>query len=374
MFSQTPTLLLACDLGKSGGKFFYKLLNGQTHALWMDAEVAQRSAAGVAQVGQSGRPQDKAWFRLGDDLVFVGKAAQAFLDYNSFKEDKSLKAAERIAGVLGAVAKIENLPSQFEAIAWVLLPINELATRQKISARLSEICKGFCFQDETEYRIDLKLSFRPEGYGIYVQRKWQLQQTGVAITQRTTWIEMLGHRNGTQLAFETGTLNAAKSTSKFPGFWEPFEKAATAAGVSVPEYDVLLKALETGEPQQYSVAKGETINFSDALAQVEASYLDALDSHFNDHLIPSLATGKGDVILAGGAAYLMREALKRYFEERGLSSRLSLAWEHQDALTRLVEAQLPESYEMPSMAMRMTDCFGLFQALLGDMNRMKVAS
>ena len=374
MFSQTPTLLLACDLGKSGGKFFYKLLNGQIHALWMDAEVAQRSAAGVAQLGQGGRPQDNAWFRLGDELTFVGKAAQVFLDYNSFKEDKSLKAAERIAGVLGAIAKIENLPPQFEAIIWVLLPINELATRQKISARLPEICQGFCFQGETEYRIDLKLNFRPEGYGIYVQRKCQLQQMGVAITQRTTWVEMLGHRNGTQLAFETGTLNSAKSTSKFPGFWEPFEKAASTAGVSVTEYEVLLQALETGQSQQYSVAKGETIDFSEAMAQVKAGYLDALDSHFNDHLIPSLATGKGDVILAGGAAYLMRHALQIYFEERGFSPRLSLAWEHQDALTRLVEAQLPESYEMPSMAMRMTDSFGLFQALLGDMNRMKVAS
>ena len=109
MFSQTPTLLLACDLGKSGGKFFYKLLNGQTHALWMDAEVAQRSAAGVAQVSQGGRPQDNAWFRLGDNLVFAGKAAQAFLDYNSFKEDKSLKAAERIARVLGAMALLAGL-------------------------------------------------------------------------------------------------------------------------------------------------------------------------------------------------------------------------------------------------------------------------
>jgi hypothetical protein len=49
-FLKLRLLLLACDLGKSGGKFFYKLLNGQTHALWMDAEVAQRSAAGVAQV------------------------------------------------------------------------------------------------------------------------------------------------------------------------------------------------------------------------------------------------------------------------------------------------------------------------------------
>ncbi|NEQ42245.1 MAG: hypothetical protein F6K00_01270 [Leptolyngbya sp. SIOISBB] len=87
MISRNPTLLLACDLGKSGGKFFYKLSQGQTHALWMEAEVAQRSASGVAHLAQGGRPQDNAWFRLEDELTFVGKAAQAFLDYNSFKEE-----------------------------------------------------------------------------------------------------------------------------------------------------------------------------------------------------------------------------------------------------------------------------------------------
>ena len=374
MISRTPTLLLACDLGKSGGKFFYKLSQGQTHALWMEAEVAQRSASGVAQVAQGGRPQDNAWFRLGDELTFVGKAAQAFLDYNSFKEDKSLKAAERIAGALGAIAKIENLPAHFEAIVWVLLPINELATRQRIASRLTEICQGFWFQDAMDYRIELKLGFRPEGYGIYVLRKQQLQQAGGAIAQRTTWIEMLGHRNGTQLAFETGTLNSAKSTSKFPGFWESFEKAANTAGVSVTEYGVLLHALETHQLKQYSVAKGMTVNFSEAIAQVEAAYLAALDSHFNDHLIPDLAAGKGDVILAGGAAHLMREALWGYFDKRGVSSRLSFAWDNQEMLTRLVEAQLPEAHEMPSLPMRMTDGFGLFQALLGEMNRMRVAS
>ena len=374
MIPRIPTLLLACDLGKSGGKFFYKLPQGQTHALWMEAEVAQRSASGVAQVTQGGRPQDNAWFRLSDELTFVGKAAQVFLDYNSFKEDKCLKAAERIGGALGAIAKTENLPVHFEAIVWVLLPINELATRQRIASRLTEICQGFRFQDEMEYRVNLKLSFRPEGYGIYVLRKQQMQQAGLAIAQRTTWIEMLGHRNGTQLAFETGTLNSAKSTSKFPGFWESFEKAANAAGVSVTEYGVLLQALESRQPEQYSVAKGTTVDFSAAIAQVEAAYLAVLDSHFNDHLIPDLAAGRGDVILAGGAAYLMRDALWRYFEERGFGSRLSFAWDNQEMLTRLVEAQLPEVHEMPSLPMRMTDGFGLFQALLGEMNRMKVAS
>jgi len=223
--------------------------------------VAQRSAAGVAQVTQGGRPQENVWFRLGDELTFVGKAVQVFLDYNSFKDDKCLKAAERIVGALGAIAKTENLPAHFEAIVWVLLPINELATRQRIASRLTKICQGFRLQDEINYRVNLKLNFRPEGYGIYVLRKQQLQQAGLAIAQRTTWIEMLGHRNGTQLAFEAGTLNAAKSTSKFPGFWESFEKAANAAGVSVAEYGVLLQALESRQPEQYSVAKGTMVNF-----------------------------------------------------------------------------------------------------------------
>ena len=50
--------------------------------------------------------------------------------------------------------------------------------------------------------------------GIYVQRKMSASAKRAffrwQFSQRTTWIEMLGHRNGTQLAFETGTLNASK--------------------------------------------------------------------------------------------------------------------------------------------------------------------
>ncbi|NEZ67008.1 hypothetical protein D0962_30375 [Leptolyngbyaceae cyanobacterium CCMR0082] len=369
-----PKLLLACDLGKSGGKFFYKLSQGQTQALWMDAEVAQRPASGIGRINHGGRPQDNAWYRLGDELTFVGKSARAFLEYNSFKKDKFLKAPERIAAALGAIATAENLPSKFDAVVWILLPINELGTRQQIADRLMQLCQGFRFHNEQDYKVRLQLKFRPEGYGIYVQRKQQLQQQGVAITQRTTWVEMLGHRNGTQLAFETGTLNGAKSTSKFPGFWETFEKAATAAGVSDADFEVLLTALDSENPNQYSVAKGQMVNFSDAMAQVETAYLAALDPHFNDHLIPSLATGKGDVVLAGGASYLMEQGLRQYFESRGLANRLSFAWDNQDSLSQLVREQLPETHEMGSIPMRMTDCFGLFQALLGEMTQLQGAA
>lgn len=372
--SAIPTLFLACDLGKSGGKFFYKLLTGPVHALWMDAEVAQRSVSVISQVNMAGRSQDNAWYRIDDELTFVGKSAKAFLDYNSFKEDKFLKAPERIAAALGAIAHSEKLPAEFEAIVWILLPINELSTRQSIATRLTEICQGFRFRDEQEYKISLRLAFRPEGYGVYVQRKQELQQTGVAIASRTTWIEMLGHRNGTQLAFETGTLNQAKSTSKFPGFWESFEKGAIAAGVSVPDYEVLLAALATNNPRQYSVAKSSQVNFAEAMQHVEIGYLSVLDPHFNDHLIPSLATGRGDVVIAGGAAYLMCSALRTYFEDRGFGDRISFAWEQQDSLTRLVKEQLPEAHEMESLAVRMIDCFGLFQALLGEMNRAQGAA
>ncbi|MGF1495274.1 MAG: hypothetical protein ACFB8W_00400 [Elainellaceae cyanobacterium] len=376
-----PALLLACDLGKSGGKFFYKLLDSSgdqqkrsTQALWMDSEVAHRSVSVVNQVGTGGRSQDNAWYRVGETLTFIGKAAQAHLEYNSFKEDKSLKAPERIAGALGAIAHAHHLPSRFAAVVWVLLPIHELSTRSAIASRLQEICRGFHFQDQQAYQITLSLSFRPEGYGIYVNRKQQLEKTGMAIAQRTTWVEMLGHRNGTQLAFETGTLNVAKSTSKFPGFWEVFEKAAIASGVSSPDYGVLLKALETGNAQQYSAAKDERIDLSAAIQQVESGYLAALAPHFNDHLIPGLASRQGDVVLAGRAAYLMRSALRRYFEDRGFSERLSFAWEGDAELRRWLSEQLLEVHETPSIPVRMLDCFGVFQALLGEKQRMRGAA
>jgi hypothetical protein len=134
-----------------------------------------------------------------------------------------------------------------------------------------------------------------------------------------------GHRNGTQLAFETGTLNQALSSSKFPGFWEPFEKAAIATGVSQSDFDVLIRALETEGPQQYSIAKGRIVDFSDAIQQVKSGYLAALDPYFNDNLIPSLATGRGDAVFSGGAAELMRSALTQYFEEKGFGNCLLFA-------------------------------------------------
>jgi hypothetical protein len=367
------TLLLACDLGKSAGKFFYKFLNGRTNALWMDAEVAFRSAAVMNQINNGGRSQDNAWYRIGDQLTFVGKAAKAHIDYNSFKEDKCLKAADRIAAALGAIAFTHRLPSDFTAIVWILLPINELATRKNIATRLTELCQGFCVRDEIEYKVSLNLSFRPEGYGIYVNRKQELQQAGKAIVTRTTWIEMLGHRNGTQLVFETGTLNQALSSSKFPGFWEPFEKAAIAAGVSPADYEVLITALSTRNPQQYSVAKRSLFDFSEAIGQVEAGYLATIDPYFNDNLIPSLATGQGEAVFAGGAAELMRSALTSYFAERGFGDRIVFASDQHNFLQQLVEEQLPESHQIPSMTQRMLDCFGTFQALLGEMNRREVA-
>jgi hypothetical protein len=339
----------------------------------MDAEVAFRSASVTNQLNSGGRAQDNAWYRIGDQLTFVGKAAKAHIDYNSFKEDKFLKAAERITAALGAIAFAHQLPPHFNAIIWLLLPINELATRKDIATRLTELCQGFRFRDEQQYQISLQMSFRPEGYGIYVNRKQELQQSGISITSRTTWIEMLGHRNGTQLAFETGTLNQALSSSKFPGFWEPFEKAAIAAGVSRVDYDVLIQALETRNPQQYSIAKGRTFDFSDAMHQVESGYLAALDPYFNDNLIPSLATGRGDAVFSGGAADLMRSALTQYFEEKGFGNCLLFAGDTHDYLNHLLLDQLPEAQQMRSMTGRMADCFGLFQALLGEMHRQEVA-
>ena len=111
--------------------------------------------------------------------------------------------------------------------------------------------------------------------------------------------------------------------------------------MSVTEYDVLLKALETGQSQQYSVAKGEII---DSLRRHGSGWRRVIWMPWiltsNDHLIPSLATGKGDVILAGGAAYLNAPGSTALFLKiEDFFPRLSLAWEHQDALTRLVEAQ-----------------------------------
>jgi hypothetical protein len=367
-----PLVSLVGDLGTSASKFFYRLTPGQTMPFWMGAEVAEGlTPAILPNLNIGGRPQDSAWLQLGDEVVLVGEVAKTFLDANSLAASKAEKAAYKLAAALGVIAENEKLPNQYEAVVWVPLPLTEIRTRDEIAARLETIAEqGFVFRGQSQ-QVKLSLKFFPEGFGLYLNRKKQLDTIGFAIEQRRTLIAMMGHRNLSILCFEGGSLKTAQSNSDGPGFWSAFEKAARSLGVTPADYSALLSALTTGQTKQISQVRAGVYDFAEMAEAVRQTYWQAVSVYLQDNLLRQLADRSVDIIISGGAAHVLRPTITQYFEQLGLSQQLMFADGMQERLTEVV-SQLPEAAANPSLPLRMADCYGLFQGLIAKSSRIAV--
>lgn len=367
-----PVVSLAADLGTSASKFFYRVTPAQITPFWMGAEVAEGlSEAILPNLNVGGRPQDSAWLQVGDAVVLVGEVAKTCLDSNSLAANKADKAAYKLAAALGVIAEVEHLPSQYEATIWVPLPLTEIRTRDEIATKLSAIAQqGFLFRGKPQ-QVNLSLKFFPEGFGLYLNRKKQLEILGLVVEQRRTLIAMLGHRNLSILCFEGGSLKTAQSNSDGPGFWGAFEKAARALGVSPADYPALLTALTTGQTQQISQVRAGVYDFAQPAEVVRQTYWQAVQIYLQDNLLGQLTNRSVDIIVSGGAAHVLRPSISQYFEQLGLSDPLCFADGMQERLLEVV-SQLPEASSNPSLPLRMADCYGLFQGLMGKSSKVAV--
>ncbi|NJL37267.1 MAG: hypothetical protein HC840_05575 [Leptolyngbyaceae cyanobacterium RM2_2_4] len=361
--SANSTIYLAGDIGTSGSKFFYRVRDDQKEALWMGSGVADGlTTLALSILNAGGRPQDHAWLQVGNEVILVGDAAKTFVEGNSLVENKANQAVYKIVAALGVIAEKERMPSQYEAVIWLPLPLTEMNTKDEIAAKLTQTAQNFRFRGMAQ-QVRVSLKFCPEGFGLYLNRKAQLDATGVPIDQRRTFILMMGHRNLSVLCFEQGSLKSAKSNSDGPGFWPVFERVARSCGVTPADYPALMAALSTGKTTQVSQAKGELYDFAAAVEAVRQAYWKAARIYLQDNLLGQLSDGTADMIISGGAAFVMRQTIKTYFDGLRMADQVIFADGKQEKLDELVN-ELPESTDMPSMVMRMSDCYGLFQGLV----------
>ena len=365
----SPTIHLAGDIGASASKFFYRVQPGQTVPLWMDAAVANGlNESALPSIGSKHRPQDSAWLEIGSEIVLVGESAKAFLDNTSLSANKSDKAAYKIAAALGVIAELEQLPSQYKAFIWLPLPLTEIRTREQIATKFNDICEQGFGCRERRQDVQPILKFFPEGFGLYLNRKKQLENSGQAISGRRTLILMMGHRNLSILCFEGGSLRAGRSNSDGPGFWPSFEKATRSAGVPPTDYAGLMSALATGKSQQISQAQAGLFDFGTYANFVRQTYWQAVSVYLQDNLLGQLTDGAVDILLSGGGSCIIQSALADYFESLGLSDRIVYADQIQPQLTDVV-SQLPAAAQNSSIPLRMSDCYGLFQGLIGKLTK-----
>jgi hypothetical protein len=182
---------------------------------------------------------------------------------------------------------------------------------------------------------------------------------------------MMGHRNLSILCFEGGSLKTAQSNSDGPGFWSAFEKAARSLGVTPADYSALLSALTTEQTKQISQVRAGVYDFAEMAEPVRQTYWQAVSVYLQDNLLRQLADRSVDIIISGGAAHVLRPTIAQYFEQLGLSQQLMFGDGMQERLTEVV-SQLPEAAANPSLALRMADCYGLFQGLIAKSSRIAV--
>ncbi|MEM8501858.1 MAG: hypothetical protein AAF716_01740 [Cyanobacteria bacterium P01_D01_bin.1] len=364
-----PTIHLAGDLGASASKFFYRVQSGQTVPIWMDSAVADGlSDAALPSIGMKGRPQDSTWLDLESEIVLVGESAKAFLNTTSLSANKSDKAAFKIAAALGVISELENLPAQYQAVIWIPLPLTEIRTHEQIARKFNDICDRSFLCRGRQQQVQPTLKFFPEGFGLYLNRKRQLESLGKTIHHRRTLILMMGHRNLSVLCFESGSLRAGRSNSDGPGFWPAFEKATRSAGVPPADYTPLMLALTTGRSQQISQAQAGIFDFGAYASFVRQTYWQAVSIYLQDNLLGQLTDSSVDIILSGGGSRILWTELTEYFSSLGLDDRLIYADRMQPQLTDAV-SQLPEAVQDSSIPLRMSDCYGLFQGLIGKLTK-----
>lgn len=354
---------LAGDIGTSGSKFFYRVQDEQKEPLWMGSGVADGlTTLALSTLNAGGRPQDNAWLQVGDEVILVGEAAKAFVDVSSLAESKSHQAVYKLIAALGVIAEKERLPNQYEAVIWLPLPLTEMNARDEIAAKLTQYAQNFRFRGVAQ-QARLTLKFYPEGFGLYLNRKKQLDVSGHSIDQRRTFVLMLGHRNLSVLCFEQGSLKNAKSNSDGPGFWQVFEKVSRSCGVTPADFPALMAALTSNKTTQISQARGEIYDYAAASEAVRLAFWKAARIYLQDNLLGQLSDGPADIVISGGAAYVMRNYIKDYFNNLRIADQVYFADGRQEKLGDVV-AKLPEATDNPSLVTRMTDCYGLFQALV----------
>ena len=282
--------------------------------------------------------------------------------------NKAEKAAYKIVATLGVIAELEQLPSQYQAFVWLPLPLTEIRTREQIATKLNDICeRGFICRGRQQ-KVRLILKFFPEGFGLYLNRKKQLDSIGRTIDQQRTLILMMGLRNLSVLCFEGGSLRASRSNSDGPGFWPAFEKATRSSGVPPTDYTPLMLALTTGKTRQISQAQAGIFDFGSYASFVRQTYWQAVSTYLQDNLLGQLTDSAVDIILSGGGSQIIWPELTDYFSSLGLDDRIIHADKMQPQLTDMV-SQLPEAAQNSSIPLRMSDCYGLFQGLIGKLTK-----
>lgn len=216
----TNRLYLSFDAGSSLTKIIYGWIesNGEyaIKYLVMSPECLSLPAGSANFLSDEsginfGRPEDNAWIRYeaNGDIFLLGRIAIEYRAKVHLKPLKSKTIVPKILAAVGAIAEKENLGQEIELVLGVLLPFNEIGSKQELNDNLIARLNSFYFRDKN-IKIHLnRLRIVPEATGLALSYSINNQHT---FKQTNQSFLMLGHRNTSFLVFEKGSFSRSKSS------------------------------------------------------------------------------------------------------------------------------------------------------------------
>jgi hypothetical protein len=369
----------------------------------------------LISIVSSPAPDREAYLKWQERVFVVGDLAREFDPEDRTSEQKYENALYKVAAAIGVIVERSKLKlgkKKLEVHLGVLIPWDEYNDRSIFEERLRKVLAKFDFRGVSLGCSIGSMLVRPEGGGVaatYIRKHgtdW-LHKHRIAVL-------MFGHRNVTALYFDRGKLVGDSPLLGFTNFLDAVieRKSLDRELLANAVMDTLAKAYKDTHPQDKShnhypdwgkyapiqgLAKAKDVDLRERECQSLVAAISVATKEYWEKVEKWLErTIPGDVeivIISGGAGEFLEPNLERYFNAcyGGTRQHGYYSWKRTEGylpidedksmpellwaeeIIELVRAKfgISEDKDDRNLAIRLVDCYGLFDYLIGSMEGSK---
>ena len=411
-------LYLSVDCGGSQTKIVYQLSGAESPGyLLMSPLVEEIKPEKIvtyldrkSSLG-SPAPEREAYLKWQERVFVVGDLAREFDPEDRTSEQKYENALYKVAAAIGVIVsklKLKLGKKKLELHLGVLIPWDEYNDRSIFEERLRKVLAGFEFRGVSLFCSIGSILVRPEGGGVAAT---YIRQHGTDwLHEKKIAVLMFGHRNVTALYFDRGKLSGDSPLLGFTNFLDAVieRKSLDRELLSNAVMDTIARGYKDTHPQNESYnhypdwgnyppikglarAKDIELNGQECKLIVEAISVATREywEKIEKWLGKTIPGAVDIVIISGGAGKFLEPDLEGYFNacHGGSKENNYYPWKRTGVyvakdkdkpmpqllwgveIIKLVREKFKISADKDdrNMAIRLADCYGLFDYLVGSM-------
>jgi hypothetical protein len=354
-----PDLALVLDFGGSLTKIIYRDKSGLPKVLCMEPEVLLVPKEAIRHYEATklgtGTPANSAWVCVDEESCYVvGYLAKSQFNGNpGLHSIKYERAFPKTLAAVWAVASTQGLTKKKKlrvALA-VVLPPGEHKNADQLKELITDGLAEFETPTGTINATLTNYDCKPEGGGVYLVHA--KNQGKAVMATKTVAVVMVGYRNASILVANRGVVDQRETSAL--GFIKLVEQvksristmadsARLAKAIALAGWEVRTEPLTPLAVSSVAeVRLEETRNLAEVITAARSQYVSSLTSWLRDTLPKDL----DEVVLCGGTAYYLQEALVEHFHS------VDIIWD--------ASMELPEDLQTPELGKRMSDAYGIYQ-------------